>query len=112
MKSKPQIKFLFFLNFSFKERGALYALLKIPVNRRKYGVIIAATGNEAIGLCYHAKKLNISATVVAPVTLPLSKIHKINNLGGNLILHGSTFAEAIKYARALATEKKIIYINM
>ncbi|CAB3249267.1 unnamed protein product [Arctia plantaginis] len=96
----------------FKERGALYALLKIPVNRRKLGVIIAATGNEAIGLCYHAKKLSISATIVAPVTLPLSKVHKINSMDGKLILYGSTFAEAITHARALAKQKGMVYINI
>lgn len=75
-------------------------------------MVIAATGNEAVGLCYHTKKMNIPTIVVVPVTLPLSKIHRINTLGGKTVLHGTTFAEALKQARVLARERGLTYINV
>ena len=42
---------------SFKERGARNALLLLPPEQRRRGVIAASAGNHALGLAYHAQLL-------------------------------------------------------
>lgn len=74
---------------SFKERGARYALLRLSADQRKQGVIAASLGNHALGLSYHAAKLNIPATVVMPTAAPIMKITKCRNYGANVVIHVS-----------------------
>ncbi|XP_075982913.1 L-threonine ammonia-lyase-like isoform X2 [Anticarsia gemmatalis] len=96
---------------SFKERGALNALLLLPPDKKKLGVVIASVGNEALGFSYHAAKLGIPIFVVYPILVPISKLQRCHAMGGKVILQGNTLAEAQKYARTLAKEKGLTYIN-
>ena len=59
---------------SFKERGALNALLLLPAEGRKNGVIAASAGNHALALAFHGGRLNVPVTVVMPIFAPLSKV--------------------------------------
>jgi threonine dehydratase len=62
--------FLKFENLQFtaayKERGALNALLQLPEEARKRGVIAASAGNHAQGLSYHGTRLGVPVTIVMP----------------------------------------------
>src|SRR5687767_3492595 len=58
---------------SFKERGALNALLTLPPERAKRGVIAASAGNHGMAVAFHCQRLNIAATIVMPVSAPLVK---------------------------------------
>ena len=66
---------------SFKERGARNALLLLPPEQRRRGVIAASAGNHALGVAYHAQLLGIPATVVMPRFAPLTKIGNCRRLG-------------------------------
>src|SRR3979490_1114738 len=66
---------------SFKERGALNALLLLSPAQRKAGVIAASAGNHALGVAYHAQILDIPATVVMPRFAPLTKVMNCRRLG-------------------------------
>ncbi len=57
---------------SFKERGAHNALLLLPPEQRRRGVIAASAGNHALGVSYHAQLLGIPATVIMPRFAPLT----------------------------------------
>src|SRR5437016_1029072 len=59
---------------SFKERGALNALLLLAEKQRAAGVIAASAGNHALGMAYHGKLLGIPVTVVMPKFAPLIKL--------------------------------------
>src|ERR1700719_265196 len=73
---------------SFKERGARNALMLLPPDRQKRGVIAASAGNHALGLAYHAQLLGIPATVVMPTFAPLTKVANCRRLGANVVLDG------------------------
>src|ERR1700693_5245776 len=51
---------------SFKERGARNALLRLPEEARRRGVIAASAGNHAPGITFHGGFLHIPVTVVMP----------------------------------------------
>ncbi len=96
---------------SFKERGARNALLLLTPDQAARGVIAASAGNHALGLAYHGKLLNIPVTVVMPRFAPLVKFNTCQRLGANVILHGSSFAEAKAHASQWGTEHGYTYIH-
>jgi threonine dehydratase len=96
---------------SFKERGALNALLRLPAAQRRRGVIAASAGNHALGLAYHGHRLGIPVTVVMPTYAPLIKLSTCRGLGANVIVHGASFSEARAVADGLVTKEGFTYIN-
>lgn len=96
---------------SFKERGACYALLMLPEEKKQLGVISASLGNHALALCYHGSRLGIPVTVVMPVVAPIMKIQSCKKLGANVIVQGADMREAKQIAMELAQENGYVYIN-
>lgn len=96
---------------SFKERGARNALLLLSPEQRRRGVIAASAGNHALGLAYHARLLNIPATVVMPRFAPLTKIENCRRSGATVLVEGANIAEARARADVVAGEKGLTYIN-
>ncbi|MBI5692820.1 MAG: threonine ammonia-lyase [Verrucomicrobia bacterium] len=96
---------------SFKERGARNALLRLPLIRRRRGVIAASAGNHALGLAYHGKMLGIPVTVVMPDYAPLIKITTCEKLGARVKIHGQDFAEARAEADRLVAAEGLSYIH-
>ena len=87
---------------SFKERGALNALLQLTQAQKARGVIAASAGNHAQGLAYHARRLGVAATVIMPRTTPHVKVRRTREFGATVVLEGDTYGEAAVHARALA----------
>jgi threonine dehydratase len=96
---------------SFKERGARNALLLLPEDARRRGVIAASAGNHALGLAYHAQLLHIPVTVVMPRFAPLTKVANCRRLGAKVLLEGNDIAEARQSAERIAAEQGLTYIN-
>lgn len=96
---------------SFKERGARNALLKLPGEQKRRGVITASAGNHALGLTYHARLLEIPVTVVMPRFAPLTKISNCQQMGANVILDGANIDEARQHATKLGDQHGFTYIN-
>jgi threonine dehydratase len=96
---------------SFKERGARNALLLLSPEQRKRGVIAASAGNHALGVAYHARLLQIPATVVMPLFAPITKVVNCRRLGAEVLLHGANIAEARSRADELVQQKHLTYIN-
>ena len=86
---------------SFKERGALNRLLVASPDERARGVVTMSAGNHAQALAFHARRLDIAATVVMPVVTPLVKISRTRALGATVIQHGSTLDDAAVECRRL-----------
>ncbi|MCZ7535086.1 MAG: threonine ammonia-lyase [Acidimicrobiia bacterium] len=95
---------------SFKERGALNRLLKIPADARSRGVIAASAGNHAQGVAHHAGRLGIPATIAMPETTPFSKITRTEMLGAEVLLRGETFADSYGVAQHLAEESGATFV--
>jgi len=96
---------------SFKERGARNALLLLPEEKRRRGVVSASAGNHALGLAYHGKLLGVPVTVVMPRFAPLIKHTTCRRLGAKVILHGESFQEAFEHAQQLAVQSQLTYIH-
>jgi threonine dehydratase len=96
---------------SFKERGALNKLLQLSDAERRAGVIAASAGNHAQGVAYHATRLGIRSTIVMPEATPLIKVTNTRDLGGEVVLRGSNYDEALDYARYLSAERGLTFIH-
>jgi threonine dehydratase len=98
--------------FSFKVRGAfnkIYQMLR--VNPGLLGVITASAGNHAQGVALSAKKLNLKATIVMPVTTPDIKVSAVKAYGVKAILHGEDFDAAKNFALELADKEGLAFIH-
>jgi threonine dehydratase len=96
---------------SFKERGARNALLMLPEEGAKRGVIAASAGNHALGLAYHGRLLHVPVTVVMPDYAPLVKISTCRQLGARVIVEGRDFAETRAAADRWADREGLTYIH-
>lgn len=79
---------------SFKVRGALNKMMGL----RDDMFIAASMGNHAQGVAYAAKELGKKARIIMPVNAPIIKQEATRGYGAEIILHGNTFTEALKYA--------------
>ncbi len=96
---------------SFKERGARNALLQLPEEKRKNGVIAASAGNHALGLAYHGKQLGIPVTVVMPKFAPMTKISNCRKLGAKVVLAGDHLENSRQFALEIMEKEGSTYIH-
>ena len=96
---------------SFKERGAANLLLQLGADARRSGVIAASAGNHGLAVAFHAARLGVPATIVMPEYAPLIKVTNARRYGAEVILHGSNYDEAYERARALETERGLIFVH-
>ena len=90
---------------SFKERGALNALLQLGERVRRCGVITVSAGNHGQALAWHARRLGIPATVVMPRHTPFVKVEHTRAHGAEVVLEGATLAQSFEHARGLASAR-------
>lgn len=74
---------------SFKVRGALAALERLPAGQR---VITASAGNHGLGIAWAASLLGLEATVVVSEQASPAKVAKLRTYPIELILHGDADA--------------------
>jgi threonine dehydratase len=96
---------------SYKERGALNAMLLMGGAQCNNGVIASSAGNHAQGLAYHGSRLGIPVTIVMPRTTPVVKVMQTESVGGTVVLHGESFDEASAHARKLEAELDLAFVH-
>jgi threonine dehydratase len=96
---------------SFKIRGAYNKISRLTDDEKKRGVIAASAGNHAQGVALAASLSNIRSTIVLPVTAPLTKIMATKNFGGEVVLEGDTFDEAVAHSRVLQEKHGFTYVH-
>jgi len=96
---------------AYKERGALNALLLLPEEQRRRGVIAASAGNHAQGLSYHGRRMGAPVTIVMPRTTPMVKVIQTESVGGTVVLEGETYDEASAHALRLADELGLAFVH-
>lgn len=97
--------------FSFKLRGAYNKLTQLTEAQRQQGVICASAGNHAQGLALAAATLKCQATIVMPRTTPEIKVNSARSRGGNVVLFGDSFDEALGHAQQLKEEHNLTFIH-
>lgn len=96
---------------SFKIRGAYNKISRLSDEEKKRGVIAASAGNHAQGVALAASLNHIRSTIVLPVTAPLTKIMATKNFGGEVVLEGDTFDEAVAHSRELQKKHGFTYVH-
>jgi threonine dehydratase len=96
---------------SFKERGALNKLVSLTDSQRDAGILAMSAGNHAQAVAYHARRLEIPATIVMPTNTPFVKVENTRSHQAEVILHGDTLAEASAYAHSLAADRGATFIH-
>ena len=99
------------LTGSFKARGALNKMLKLPPDERAKGVVTASSGNHAQGIGYAARMLDIDATIVVPSETPNVKREAIRRYGVKLIVHSGDYDSTERYARELEAEEGRVFVS-
>lgn len=96
---------------SFKERGALNALLQLNEAERQRGVIAMSAGNHAQAVAYHGARLGVPTTIVMPRTTPNAKVEQTRVHGAEVILHGSQFDETRVFTQELARKRRLTLLH-
>lgn len=96
---------------AFKVRGGIHYMCKMRDHAISRGVITASTGNHAQSIAYAASLFGIEAKIVMPHGVPKLKVEAINDLGGEVITHGSYYEESRQYSERLASEKGYLYVD-
>ncbi|RMG09376.1 MAG: threonine ammonia-lyase [Acidobacteria bacterium] len=96
---------------SFKVRGAYNKIARLSAEEKSRGVIAASAGNHAQGVAFAARLHGIKATIVLPEYAPLTKITATKAQGAEVILHGSSFDEAVAYSMKLQQEHGYTYVH-
>ncbi|MEO5973533.1 MAG: threonine ammonia-lyase [Sphingomicrobium sp.] len=96
---------------AYKERGALNKLLSLNDDERARGVIASSAGNHAQAVAYHGKRLGIPVTIVMPTNTPLMKVMQTEEHGATVILEGERYDDAYAKARALESERKLVFVH-
>lgn len=97
--------------FSFKLRGAYNKLATLTDGELKAGVICSSAGNHAQGVALAAKRRDVRAVIVMPVTTPSIKVDAVRALDGEVVLFGDNYDEAYKRALELAAAENLTFIH-
>ena len=96
---------------SFKERGALNRILTLTPEERSHGVITASAGNHGQAVAYHASKRGIPAQICMPMHTPITKLNAVKNYGGEAVLVGQNYDEAMQEARRREAAEHRTYLS-
>ncbi|MEV0293958.1 serine/threonine dehydratase [Nocardia sp. NPDC050710] len=94
---------------TFKVRGTFNALLEATASVDQ--VVIASGGNAGIAAALAAAQLGKACTVVVPESAPHTKVAAMWSHGAEVLWHGTTYAEAYRYAGDLAVERGALRLH-
>ncbi|MGM8212289.1 threonine ammonia-lyase [Virgibacillus sp. W0430] len=94
---------------SFKIRGATNKVLRAVKEGTKH-VTAASSGNHGQAVAYIAMRLGVEATIVIPENAAACKVNAIKAYNAQIEMCGTTSAERIPRAKALAKERQGLFI--
>jgi threonine dehydratase len=95
---------------SFKIRGAVNFLSRLPNHEMKRGVITYSSGNHAQALALAARLKGVRAVVVMPVTAPAVKVEGAKRLGAEVVFEGTTSLHRKTRAEAIAEKEGLAIV--
>jgi len=93
---------------SFKLRGALNALLQLPMGTP---VLTVSAGNHGLGVARAAALLDMAATVIVPETASEAKVDALRHSGAELLLRGRNYDEAEVFGHHLAQQRAAVFVS-
>jgi threonine dehydratase len=89
---------------SFKLRGALNAVVRLPAEEKSGGVVAVSTGNHGRGLALAARQAGARCVVCMSSLVPRNKVEAIKALGAEVRIVGASQDEAQVEADRLVAE--------
>lgn len=96
---------------AFKMRGAANAVLNLPEEKRKKGVVTHSSGNFAQALSLAAKSAGVPAYIVMPSSAPQVKKEAVKGYGGKVTECTPTLEEREKAAENIIAETGATFIH-
>ena len=96
---------------SFKIRGAINKIGSLSEAERAAGVIAASAGNHGQAVARAAREFGIRATVYMPQDAPMAKVEATRSYGGDTVLTGAGFDEALASALASAEATGATFVH-
>ncbi len=96
---------------SFKIRGAINKIGTLTEAERAAGVIAASAGNHGQAVARAAREFGVEATIYMPEDAPMAKVDATRSYGGETVLSGSGFDEALAEAFARAGETGATFVH-
>jgi threonine dehydratase len=96
---------------AFKVRGGVNYMVRMREQAVSRGVITASTGNHAQSIAYAGSLFGVNVRIVMPHGVPQMKTEAIEDLGAEVIFHGSYYEEAREYAERLASQKGFLHVH-
>ncbi len=96
---------------SFKIRGAVNRLAALSAEERAAGVVAASAGNHGQAVAWAARELGIRATIFMPQDAPMAKVEPTLSYGGEVVLGGQMFDDALADAMVRVEETGASFIH-
>ncbi|HKH90302.1 MAG TPA: pyridoxal-phosphate dependent enzyme [Gemmatimonadaceae bacterium] len=96
---------------SFKLRGAFNALLTMPIEERRRGVVVASAGNHGLGIAHAARTLGMRARVYVPASAPHVKRDGIAAMGAEVDATQPDYDAAHDSALACAARDGLTFVS-
>ncbi len=96
---------------AFKVRGGLNLVSQLSPKEREAGIIAASTGNHGQSLAFAASLQGVRVIIGAPEKANPLKLHAMELLGAEVVLHGRDFDEARVWVEREAEEKGYRYVH-
>jgi threonine dehydratase len=96
---------------SFKIRGAVNTVASLSPAERDAGVIAASAGNHGQAVAWAARELGARATIFMPQDAPMAKVEPCLNYGGEAVLVGEGFEDALAQAQLRAEETGAVFVH-
>jgi threonine dehydratase len=96
---------------SFKLRGAYNKIRTLSAAERERGVIASSAGNHAQGVALAAREAGIPATIVMPLSAPLTKVQRTRGYGAHVVLAGEFYEEAYARALEIQAEEDLVFVH-
>jgi threonine dehydratase len=95
---------------SFKARGAINAVLTLPVERLQRGIVTASGGNHGLAVAYAGWAAGVPATVFLPRSVAADKLAKLASWGARVVVAGEAWDDSNRAALQHAEAENLAYI--
>src|SRR5262249_14082938 len=96
---------------SFKARGAVNAVLGLPEENLRRGIVTASGGNHGLAVAYAGRTAGVPATIFLPPSVAPDKLAKLDAWGARVVISGEAWDDSNRAALEYAEAKGRAYIH-
>jgi len=96
---------------SFKPRGAINAVLSLPPDTLRRGIVTASGGNHGLAVAYAGYATGAPATIFLPRSVARDKVANVEGWGARAVVTGEDWDESNRAALQHAEAESLAYIH-